>query len=120
MREIADSVDNLGEKLDDLAKRAGGPQLLAVALRQPIPEPVDCGNCNDLKAGYENAALLMDAACGLAVLFPLPPIVAACQAAIASFIVMFTAFGLCEAHRATVQGLLQLGGESCRCKSWCS
>lgn len=97
MREVADYVDNLAAKLEDLAQRRGGPQALTIALRQPIPEPVDCGNCNDLKAGMDNAALLMDAACGLAVLFPLPPIIAACQAAIASFLVMMSAYGLCEA-----------------------
>jgi hypothetical protein len=97
MREVADLVDNVAAKLDDLAKRAGGPQLLAVALRQPIPEPVDCGNCNDIKAGMDNAALLMDVACGLAVLFPVPPAVAACQAAIASFLVMVGAYGSCQA-----------------------
>ena len=97
MREVADYVDGIAAQLDDLAKRAGGPQALTVALRQPIPDQVDCGNCNDLKAGYENAALMADAACGLAALFPLPPIIAACQAAIASFLVMFAAYGACEA-----------------------
>ena len=97
MREVADLIDGVATKLDDLAKRAGGPQVLTVALRQPIPEPVDCGNCNDIKQGMENAALLMDAACGLAALFPLPPVIAACQAAIASFLVMLGSYGACEA-----------------------
>jgi len=97
MREMADLVDGVAAQLDDLAKRAGSPQALTVALRQPIPDQVDCGDCNDLKAGYENAALFADAACGLAALFPLPPVIAACQAAIASFLVMFAAYGACEA-----------------------
>jgi hypothetical protein len=101
MREAADLVDGVAAKLDDLAKRAGGPQLLAVALRQPIPEPVDCGNCNDIKAGMENAGLLMDVACGVAVLFPLPPAIAACQAAVAAFLVMVGSYFAC-------QGIVQL------------
>ena len=50
MREVADYVDNLAAKLEDLAQRRGGPQALTVALRQPIPDPVDCGNCNEEKS----------------------------------------------------------------------
>jgi hypothetical protein len=97
LREAADLVDGVATRLDDLAKRAGGPQLLAVALRQPIPEPVDCGNCNNIKAGMDNAGTLMDVACGIALLFPSPPTAAACQAAITAFLVMVAAYGSCQA-----------------------
>jgi hypothetical protein len=97
MREVAVLVDGVAEKLDDLTKRVGSPQLLSVALRQPIPNQVDCGDCNDIKGGMDTAGALMDVACGLAVLVPLPPAIAACEAAIATFIVMLTAYLSCEA-----------------------
>lgn len=98
MRQIADTLDGLGEKLDDLAKRRGGPQLLAIALRQPIPDPVDCGNCNAEAAQVDYAEAQVAVACALAAAFPLPPIQAACAAASTAFIVILSAYGICAAY----------------------
>jgi hypothetical protein len=90
-------VDNLAEKLEDLAQRRGGPQALTIALRQPIPDPVDCGNCNGEKSALEYAEAQMAVACAAAALFPFPPVQAACAAAGAAFLVVFAAYGACEA-----------------------
>jgi hypothetical protein len=97
MREVADYVDNLAEKLEDLAKRRSGPQALTIALHQPIPDPVDCGNCNGEKSALEYAEAQMAVACAAAALFPLPPVQAACGAAAAAFLVLLAAYGACEA-----------------------
>jgi hypothetical protein len=98
LREIAGSLDGLGAKLDDLAKRQGGPRLLAIALRQPIPDQVDCGNCNAELAQVEYAESQAAIACALAAAFPLPPIQAACAAASIALIVILSAYGICAAY----------------------
>jgi hypothetical protein len=97
MREVADYVDNLAEKLEDLAKRRGGPQALTIALHQPIPDLVDCGNCNLEKSALDFAEAQMAVACAAAALFPFPPVQAACGAAAAAFLVVLAAYGACEA-----------------------
>jgi hypothetical protein len=97
MREAADYVDNLAAKLENLAQRRGGPQALAIALRQPIPEPVDCGNCGAEQSALASAEAQMAVACALAAIFPIPPVEAACAAAAAAFLVLFAAYGACEA-----------------------
>jgi hypothetical protein len=68
-------------------------------MRQPIPDPVDCGNCNADAANLDYAEKQAAVACGLAGLFPLPPIVvAACNAALATFLVLLSVFGICQAY----------------------
>ena len=97
MREAADYVDNLAAKLEALAQRRGGPQALTIALRQPIPDQVDCGNCHGEKSALEFAEAQMAVACAAAALLPFPPVQAACAAAGAAFLVVFAAYGTCEA-----------------------
>lgn len=97
LRAAADRVDDLAKKLEDLARRPSGVQRLNIALRQPIPEPRECGDCSAIAIGLDYAEKQMGVACGLAGLFPNPVTIAACEAAIAAFMVMLTAFGTCRA-----------------------
>lgn len=93
----AGHVDNLAEKLEDLARRPGGPQRLQIALRQPIPEPADCGNCDAIQSGLDYTEKQLSVACALAAIFPSPPTIAACEAAAAAFLTMLAAFAACRA-----------------------
>jgi hypothetical protein len=96
MRAAADLVDGVAEKIEALPREQRGAFVQAIAL-QPIPEPVDCGNCDAVVQGLDYAERQMTAACALAGLFPLPPLVAACEAAIAAWLVMLGAYGSCRA-----------------------
>ncbi len=96
MRAAADLVDGVAEKIEALPREQRGAFVQAIAL-QPIPEPVDCGNCNTILSGLDYAEKQMTAACALAGIFPLPPLVAACEAAIAAWLVMLGAYGSCRA-----------------------
>ena len=96
MRAAADLVDGVAEKIEALPREQRGAFVQAIAL-QPIPEPVDCGNCNTILSGLDYAEKQMTVACALAGLFPLPPLVAACEAAISAWLVMLGAYGACRA-----------------------
>jgi hypothetical protein len=96
MRAAADLVDDVAEKIEALPREQRGAFVQTIAL-QPIPEPVDCGNCDAVAQAVDYAEKQMGIACALAGLFPLPPVVAACQAAIASFLVILGAFASCRA-----------------------
>lgn len=96
IRHAADLVDDVAEKIEAVPRERRGAFVQAIAL-QPIPEPVDCGNCDAIAAGLDYTEKQMTAACALAGIFPLPPIVAACQAAIAAWLVMLGAYGSCRA-----------------------
>ena len=107
MREVADLVDDVAAKLEDLAsgREARSGSRLRCVSRSRIR--VDCGNCNEIKAGMDNAGVLMDVACGVAVLFPLRPASAACRAAVAAFLVMRGVVFRLPGYRAALRGLLQ-------------
>jgi hypothetical protein len=92
LREAADYVDGVGTKMERL-ERAGGARPLQVALRQPIPDTVNCGNCNQEKSQVESAARVMEVACAAALLFPL--LGPACEAAAATYLVVVTAASIC-------------------------
>jgi hypothetical protein len=92
LREAADYVDGVGTKMERL-ERAGGARPLQVALRQPIPDTVDCGNCNQEKQQVENAQHVMEVACAAALLFPL--LGPACEGAAAAYLVVVSAAAIC-------------------------
>ena len=48
MLHVADFIDNVGAKMEAV-ERSGGARALGVALRQPIPDHTDCGNCQQEK-----------------------------------------------------------------------
>ena len=54
MRTVADYVDGVAEKMERLERRSGGAVALQIALRQPIPDQVDCGNCNQEQQQVDN------------------------------------------------------------------
>jgi hypothetical protein len=96
MREAADHVDSVGDKLELVPRQQREALVQRIAL-QPVPTERDCGNCDAIESGMQTAALVFDAACALALLFPIPPNEAACAAAAAAFAVMLAAYGACQA-----------------------
>jgi hypothetical protein len=94
MHRVADYIDEIGTKMGRL-ERAGRARPLQVALRQPIPDTVDCGNCNNEKAQVDNAIAVMTVACAAAAIFPAALI--ACQAASATYLAFQTGYAICLA-----------------------
>ena len=68
---------------------------MQVALRQPIPDHVDCGNCDQKKAWVDNALQTATVLCAAALVFP--PLAEACAAASAAYIAFYGAFSFCLA-----------------------
>src|SRR5688572_953940 len=95
MRQVADYVDGIGEKIERLERRSGGAMALQVALRQPIPDPVDCGNCDQEKAQADNALQVATVACAASVIFPL--LAEVCAAASATYLAFYTGYSICLA-----------------------
>ena len=94
MQHVADFADGVGAKMEAL-ERSGRARPLQVALRQPIPDPVDCGNCNQEAEWVKNAEQVMIVACAAAAVFPL--LAEACAAASATYIAFYMAFSVCLA-----------------------
>jgi len=92
LREVADYVDGVGAKMERL-ERAGGARPLQVALRQPIPDTVNCGNCNQEKSQVETAQHMLEVACAAALLLPI--LAPACEAASATYVVIVMAAAIC-------------------------
>jgi len=94
MRRAADYIDGVGARMERL-ERAGRATALQVALRQPIPSQVDCGNCNNEKAQVDNAMATMTVACAAAAF--VPPMVVVCEAASATYLTFQIAYAICLA-----------------------
>jgi hypothetical protein len=94
MQHVADFVDVVGAKMEAL-ERSGGARALQVALRQPIPDHVDCGNCDQEKAWVDNALQTATVLCAAALVFPL--LAEACAAASAAYVAFYGAFSFCLA-----------------------
>jgi hypothetical protein len=92
MLHVADFIDQVGGKMEAL-ERSGGARALGVALRQPVPDPVDCGNCEQEKQQVENALNAATVICAAALLFP--PMAIACEAATATYLAFYGAFAFC-------------------------
>jgi hypothetical protein len=95
MREAAEQIDALGEKMERLERRAGGPMAMQVALRQPIPDPVDCGDCEQVKGQMEAALYAATVACAAAAVFP--PLVELCVAASGVYLGLYMTYAMCLA-----------------------
>jgi hypothetical protein len=96
MLHVADFIDDVGAKMGAL-ERSGRARPLQIALRQPIPEPVDCGNCDAIAGGLSFAEMQMTLACAVAIVAPITPFVAACEAAVLAWLAMLAAYGACRA-----------------------
>jgi hypothetical protein len=94
MNRVADFIDSVGTKMEAL-ERAGRARPLQIALRQPIPDTVDCGNCNQEKGQVDIAENIALVACAAAAL--VPPLAPACAAASATFLTFYTAYAVCQA-----------------------
>jgi hypothetical protein len=92
MLHVADFIDQVGGKMEVL-ERSGGARALGVALRQPIPDQVDCGNCEQEKGQVDSALNAVTVICAAALLFP--PLAVACEAATATFLTFYAAFAIC-------------------------
>jgi hypothetical protein len=95
MRTVADHVDGVARKMERLERRSGGAMALQVALRQPIPDPVDCGNCEQERTRVDNALHATTVVCAAALLIPLLGEV--CAAASATYLAFYVAYSVCLA-----------------------
>jgi hypothetical protein len=94
MLQVADVVDGVGEKLRALERR-GGARALQVALRQPIPDPMACANCEQERSQVEAAMNIMTVTCAAAIVFPL--LAEVCAAASATYLTFYGAYSICLA-----------------------
>jgi hypothetical protein len=95
MRTVADYVDGVAEKMERLERRSGGAVALQNALRQPIPDQADCGNCNQEQQQVEAALNIATIACAASLIFP--PLAEACVATTATYLAFYGAFAICLA-----------------------
>jgi hypothetical protein len=95
MRTVADYVDGVAEKMERLERRSGGAVALQIALRQPIPDQVDCGNCNQEQQQVETTLNIATVACAASLIFPF--LAEACAAATATYLAFYSAFAICQA-----------------------
>ena len=98
IREAAVHLDTIAEKLVTLEIRYGGPQAIAIALRQPIPESQtgECTiDCKNIEQAIENATRQSDVACAGAGFGPAA--LAACTAAGITIVVLIAAYASCLA-----------------------
>jgi hypothetical protein len=95
VRTVADYVDGIAEKMELVERRSGGAVALQVALRQPIPEPVDCGNCDQEQSQLDTMLNIMTVVCAAAAVFPL--LIEACAVASAAYLSFYGAFVVCAA-----------------------
>jgi hypothetical protein len=99
VRQVADAFDASAKKLEALAKRGGKEvRFQAVALRQPVPDQVYCGNCNDEWEFVERCAFAASVACAAA--GALPVLAPVCAAAEAVFIGALGNYGACQLYIA--------------------
>jgi hypothetical protein len=94
MRTVADYVDGVGAKMEAL-ERSGRARPLQVALRQPIPDPVDCGNCEQEKDRADNALQVATVVCAASIIFPL--LAEVCAGASATYLAFYTGYSICLA-----------------------
>ena len=90
--EVANQFDATAAKLETL-KRRGQSQLLAIALRQPIPTEEQCGHCNQEAAIVENCETAMAVACAAAAIVPV--LAPACEGAAILYLAALSNYGLC-------------------------
>jgi hypothetical protein len=94
MNRVADFVDSVGAKMEAL-ERSGRARPLQVALRQPIPDTVDCGNCNQEKQQVDTTENIALVACAASAI--VPALAGACAVASATFITFYLAYAACQA-----------------------
>jgi hypothetical protein len=94
MRQMADYVDGVGAKMERL-ERAGRARPLQVALRQPIPSPTDCGDCEQERQQVDILLNMMTITCAAAALLPI--LVEACVAVSATYFTFYVAYAVCTA-----------------------
>ena len=95
MRTVADYVDRVAERMERVERRSGGAIALQVALRQPIPDPVDCGNCDQEKEQVDYALNIATVTCAASIIFPI--LAELCAAATATYLTFYAAFAICLA-----------------------
>jgi hypothetical protein len=93
-RTVADYVDGVGAKMEGL-ERSGRATPLQVALRQPIPDHTDCGNCEQEQGQVDAALDMATVACAVAAVFPI--LAEACAIASATYLTFYFAFTICLA-----------------------
>ena len=93
MQRTADALDTLAGKFDDLARRGRTRAQVRAISMQPIPDPVDCGNCDNEWSYVEYSATAAAVACAAAELFP--PLAPICAAASANFLAAYSLYMGC-------------------------
>ena len=94
MREVADYVDGVGTKMERL-ERSGRARPLQIALRQPIPNQTDCGDCEQEKQQVDILLNMMTVTCAAAAVIPI--LVEACVVLSATYITFYVAYAICSA-----------------------
>ena len=92
MVHVADFVDQVGVKMGAL-ERSGRARPLQVALRQPIPEPTQCYQCDQEKAWVDGALHAATVICAAAA--ALPVLIEFCAAASAAYLAFYLAYSVC-------------------------
>jgi hypothetical protein len=95
MRTVAEYVDGVAEKMERVERLSGGAMALQVALRQPIPDQVDCGNCEQEQQQLDATLNMATIICAAALVVPL--LVEACTAATLTYIAFYGAYAVCLA-----------------------
>lgn len=95
MRSVADYVDGVAEKMERVERRSGGAMALQVALRQPIPNPGGCGDCERERQQVDALLNIATVICAASIIFPL--LLEACAAVTAAYLTFYMAYGACLA-----------------------
>ena len=95
MRQLGDVLDDVAVKIQKL-EASGRAEMMRIALRQPIPDESDCGDCNQVKAQTEGAQFAFEVICAAMVAFPaLAPL---CEAAILAYLSFYAAWAACQLY----------------------
>ena len=94
MLRVADFVESVAVKMETL-ERDGGARPLQVAMRQPIPNSSDCGDCSREAEQVNSAVQILQVTCAAAVAFPL--LAELCVAASLAYLTFVGALAVCLA-----------------------
>jgi hypothetical protein len=94
MLRVADYVDGVGATMEKL-ERDGRARPLQVALRQPIPNSSDCGDCSREAEQVQGVLNIATVACAAAAAFP--PLAELCVAASLAYVSFAGAYAACLA-----------------------
>jgi hypothetical protein len=95
MRQLGDVLDDVAAKIQKL-EGTGRAGLMRIALRQPIPDENDCGDCIQVQSQRDAAQHVFEVTCAAALVFPaMAPL---CEAAALTYLTFYSAWAACQLY----------------------